>query len=139
VINFNPDERGFFGKMLGKKSTLPDYIKGIITRKSQCVFNEKDNSYTPKDKHFVFAKIEGEWSDYVKFDDTIYWDYSTFAHYNIQRHEDDFVLPSDSTKREDLIILKLGNESEAQKAKVKLEELQRKDRKLRASHGNKHN
>ena len=116
---------------------MPDVLKGVITRKSQCIINEKDKSFTPKDKHFIFSKIEGEWSDYLKFDDTIYWDYSTFGHYNVERREDDFVLPSDSTKREDLIILKLGNENEAQKAKVRLEEIQRVDRKLRAAHGKK--
>lgn len=123
--------------MIGRKSGMPDVLKGVITRKSQCIINEKDKSFTPKDKHFIFSKIEGEWSDYLKFDDTIYWDYSTFGHYNVERREDDFVLPSDSTKREDLIILKLGNENEAQKAKVRLEEIQRVDRKLRAAHGKK--
>ena len=40
-------------------------------------------------------------------------------------------LPSDSTFREDLILLKKGNEDLAQKCKIKLEELQRNDRKLR--------
>lgn len=123
--------------MIGRKSSLPDFLKGVITRKSQCTFNEKDKSFTPKDKHFVFSKIEGEWSDFLKFDDTIYWDYSTFGHYNLEREDNDYILPSDSTKREDLIILKLGNETESQKAKVRLEEFQRKDRKLREAYGKK--
>ena len=122
--------------MISKKTSLPDYIKGVITRKSQCDYNEKENSFTPKDKHFIFSKIEGEWTDYLKIDETIYWDYATFGHYPLER-AGELVLESDSTKREDLIILKLGNESEAQKAKVRLEEIQRKDKKLRELYGNK--
>jgi len=112
VVYVYPNERGFFGKMIGgKKSTVPDYIKGVITRKSQCDINLKDKSFTPKEKHFVFSKIEGEWSDSLKIDDTIYWDYSTFGHHSLELVEGEFILPSDTTKREDLIVLKLGNES----------------------------
>jgi hypothetical protein len=48
-----------------------------------------------------------------------------------------YTLPSDSTIREDLALLKNGDEDAAGKAKVKLEELQRKDRKLRAQHSGK--
>jgi len=44
-------------------------------------------------------------------------------------------LPSDSTLREDLKLLKSGNEDAASDAKVKLEEIQRRDRKLRSEMG----
>jgi hypothetical protein len=50
-------------------------------------------------------------------------------HYDLYRLE--YTLPSDSTFREDILYLKSGNEDEAQKAKTKLEEVQRNDRKLR--------
>jgi hypothetical protein len=43
-----------------------------------------------------------------------------------------FTLPSDSTFREDSVLLKQGLIDEAEAAKVKLEEVQRKDKKLRA-------
>lgn len=42
-----------------------------------------------------------------------------------------FTLPSDSTVRQDLIVFKNGSEEEADTVKIKLEEIQRKDRKLR--------
>jgi hypothetical protein len=42
-----------------------------------------------------------------------------------------YTLPSDSTFREDLIWLKKGDEETAQKFKIKLEEIQRKDKKMR--------
>jgi hypothetical protein len=50
-----------------------------------------------------------------------------------------FTLQSDSTLREDLILLKSKNEELAGEAKCKLEEIQRRDRKLRAKYnGNEH-
>jgi hypothetical protein len=48
-----------------------------------------------------------------------------------------YTLPSDSTLREDLSLLKSGNEEAAGESKVKLEDMQRKDRKLRAKHTGK--
>jgi hypothetical protein len=43
----------------------------------------------------------------------------------------DYVLPSDSSKRDDLINFVNGNETEAQAIKEKYEDMQRHDRKLR--------
>lgn len=43
------------------------------------------------------------------------------------------ILPSDSQKREDLINIRTENWNEAENAKHELEELQRKDKKLRES------
>jgi len=43
----------------------------------------------------------------------------------------EFSLPSDSTLRADVILLKNGHEEYAQLAKIQLEENQRNDRKLR--------
>jgi hypothetical protein len=43
----------------------------------------------------------------------------------------DFILPSDSTVREDIILLKHGYQDLAQEAKSYLEEKQRYERKLR--------
>jgi len=93
-------------------------------------------NFTVKDKHTVLSTIEGEWTDSIKFDDIIYWDYNTFGHYSLERTI--FTLPSDSTFREDLIVLKSGNLLEAQKSKTKLEEIQRKDKKLREKYVKNH-
>lgn len=43
----------------------------------------------------------------------------------------DYVLPSDSSKRDDLIKFVNGDETEAQAIKEKYEDIQRNDRKLR--------
>lgn len=48
-----------------------------------------------------------------------------------------FTLPSDSTFREDLIWLKNGDEDASQRYKVKLEEIQRNDKKLREQNAKK--
>jgi hypothetical protein len=75
------------------------------------------------------CKIEGEWTNSIKFDDKGYWIYDQCTHYPLRRMK--FTLPSDSTVREDLVVFKKGLEEEADAVKIKLEEIQRKDRKLR--------
>lgn len=80
-------------------------------------------------------KIEGEWSKFLKFDDEEYWDISTTKYYPLLRM--DYTLPSDSTLRDDLIHLKYGREDEGEYAKVRLEEVQRRDRKLRSKYSTK--
>jgi len=128
-------KEGSLKKMVSKNANFPDYFKGEITKKSQCK-EEKGLNFTVKDKHTVLSTIEGEWTDSIKFDDIIYWDYNTFGHYSLERTI--FTLPSDSTFREDLIVLKSGNLLEAQKSKTKLEEIQRKDKKLREKYVKNH-
>jgi hypothetical protein len=79
--------------------------------------------------HIVFLKISGEWSKNVYIDDELFWNYDDYKHYPLERMT--FTLPSDSTFRDDSVLLKRGLIDEAENAKVKMEELQRKDRKLR--------
>ena len=116
-------------KLWSKKSTNPDYFKGEITRLSHSTYNKKDNSYTKNKDNFTYVIVEGDWSKQISFDDTIFWTFDTFMHYDLERQE--ATIPSDSTFREDLVALKAGNEEKAQENKVKLEEIQRKDKNLR--------
>ena len=102
---------------------------------SQTTF--KDGDYTLNKNHTSFVDIKGEWSKNIYFDDELAWDYNDYVHFDLLRMS--YTLPSDSTIREDLVMLKSGDEDTAGDAKVKLEELQRRDRKLRAKHsGSKH-
>lgn len=111
-------------------------IRGCITRLSPCTFNPKDSSFTLNKNHTHFAEIKGEWSKNCYIDGELYWDFNDYAHFDLLRMN--FTLPSDSTLREDLLLLKKGDENAAGEAKTKLEEIQRKDRKLRAEYeGNK--
>jgi hypothetical protein len=93
-------------------------------------YDKKENSYkvTDKDKH-ILSTIEGEFTQMVKFDGQAYWKYDNDGYPPMRRMA--FTLPSDSTFREDLIWLKNGDEDASQRYKVKLEEIQRNDRKLR--------
>jgi hypothetical protein len=81
-----------------------------------------------KDKHII-SNIEGEFTSHLKFDDEIFWEYSQYTFPSFKRMA--FTLNSDSTFREDLIWLKKGDENTAQKFKVKLEEQQRREKRLR--------
>jgi hypothetical protein len=109
-------------------------FSGICTRLSHSTKNN-DGSYTLNKNHFNFFKVNGEWSKNVFIDDELFWNYDDYKHFEIARMS--FTLPSDSTFREDSVLLKRGLVDEAEAAKVKLEELQRKDRKLRGNRGGK--
>ncbi len=99
-------------------------------------FDKKENTYkvTDKDKHLL-CNIEGEFTQHVNFDGETYWKYDPDAYPALKRMA--FTLPSDSTFREDLIWLKKGDEDAAQRYKVKLEEIQRQDKKMREQYSKK--
>jgi hypothetical protein len=128
-VIMDPDDRGFLKKMFSKKGRFPDYFRGIVTNIST---NTKlvDNQLIVKDfgKHVV-SNIEGEFAEFINFDNIAYWEYSNYEFPKMRRMG--FTLPSDSTFRDDIIMLKSGDEEEAQRCKIMLEEIQRHDRKLR--------
>jgi hypothetical protein len=130
-LSVDPDERGFFKKITSKKQTYPDFFKGLVTSISKnAKWDKKENNWAVvnKDKHII-SNIEGEFTSHLKFDNDIFWEYSQYTFPKFKRMAN--TLPSDSTFREDLILLKKGEGDMAQKFKVKLEEVQRKDKKLR--------
>ncbi len=131
-VMMDPDDRGFLSKMFKKKGKFPDYFRGIITNIST---NTKlvDNQLVIKDYNKnIVSNIEGEFAEYVNFDNVAYWEYSNYDIPPMRRMG--FTLPSDSTFRDDIIMLKKGDEDEAQRCKIMLEELQRNDRRLRKKH-----
>lgn len=85
-------------------------------------------SIIDKEKH-ILSSIEGEFTHFLKFDNTAYWEYQKDAFPKFKRMA--YTLASDSTFREDLNWLKKKDEDAAQRLKVKHEEIQRKDKKLR--------
>jgi hypothetical protein len=77
------------------------------------------------------CKIDGEWTGFLFFDEAKYWqvtDYSPLPMYK----QNSYLLPSDSTNREDLRSWINNDETNAQTYKEKYEEIQRTDRKLRS-------
>lgn len=138
-IEFNPETRGFLGKMFTKKKNFPDFFTGCITRLDQAVYNKNSNSYTLKDNHTPLVNITGDWSVNCLCDGDEYWAYENkqFKPYPLKRMS--YTLQSDSSIREDCLYLKEGDLEKAAKAKVEMEEIQRRDRKLRAEHLKKKN
>ena len=136
-IEFNPETRGFFGKMFSGKKTFPDFYTGCITRLDQTIYNQKNDSYTLKDNHTPLVKITGEWSTNCTCDGEEYWNYDNKAYKPFPLKRMGYTLPSDSTVREDCLYLKEGDQDKAAKAKVEMEEIQRRDRRLRAEYEKK--
>lgn len=132
-VKFNPDDRSVFGKLFGSKANYPDYFNGFIAQTGHVQYDSKKNAYTC-DKKNQLAVIEGEWSSFVRIDGKVLWEHGKFEPYPIEKME--FTLPSDSLYRDDLLIKKQGNDDLSQQAKIKLEEIQRKDRKLREQYKN---
>jgi hypothetical protein len=83
------------------------------------------------------SNIEGEFTSNLKFDGELFWEHSQYSYPQLLRMG--YTLPSDSTFREDLIYLKKGDEEMAQKFKVKLEEIQRKDKRMREENSEMNN
>ncbi len=92
---------------------------------------KKDFNHVIKKNAKSLAKIEGEWTNYLKIDGKTYWISSDYELSPFINHE--FILPSDSSKREDLKELLVDNVEKSQKIKEEYEEVQRKDRELRKS------
>ena len=113
-------QQGMLSKMFYGKEN-PQYDESIATIKQ----------VNPKTKEKeVKAKGYASWLGQVIFDDKIYW--SIFdPEQNWTQKGIDFILPSDSTKRDDLNSLIKGDLDEAQTNKEKLEQIQREDQKKR--------
>eukprot|EP00828_Plagiopyla_frontata_P046542 TRINITY_DN82_c0_g1_i5.p1 TRINITY_DN82_c0_g1~~TRINITY_DN82_c0_g1_i5.p1 ORF type:complete len:505 (+),score=74.81 TRINITY_DN82_c0_g1_i5:1335-2849(+) len=106
------DGGGLFSKRLHKT----DYFEGSIAKISS--------------QNQSLCKVEGSWLEYMKFDGVTYWDLEKIRPLKLIQTE--IPLPSDCRYREDLIYLAQKNLQLAQEWKVKLEVLQRADRKFRA-------
>lgn len=134
-IEFNPETRGFFGKMFSGKKTFPDFFTGCITQLDQTTYNAKTDSYTLNENHTPLVKLTGDWSTNCNCDEAEYWNYEKSNPLPLKRMS--YTLPSDSTVREDSLYLKEGDQDKAAEAKVEMEEIQRRDRKLRAENAKK--
>jgi hypothetical protein len=137
VIDFNPDERSFLNKLVTKKETFPDYIKGIITNISNNTkFNKEKDFYEIIDKKKnVLSEVEGEFTSFLNFDGKCFWEFKEGNYPKIYRQE--FTLPSDSYFREDLHFLIKNQEDVAGAYKNIMEERQRADRKFREKYNKK--
>jgi hypothetical protein len=113
-------QQGMLSKILYGKDN-PQYDESIAVIKQ----------VNPKTKEKeIKAKGYASWLGQVIFGDKTYWSIFDPEQKWTQKGID-FILPSDSSKREDLIALAKGDFDDAQDKKGKLEQLQRDDQKKR--------
>ena len=62
-----------------------------------------------------YGNIEGQWTNFLSYDNVKYWEKEEFAlaHY----YKSKFILPSDSMNREDLNLFIKNDENESQNCK----------------------
>lgn len=120
-IQFGPSKKSGWFNGSAKDFEL-DKISGTIMKKVS-------------DSQTAICSVSGSWLDTIYFDDVLFWKMNELQPYCIIPIEDSLCLPSDSRHREDLKLLKLGDMDAASSWKVKLEEAQRRDRKLRKDYG----
>jgi hypothetical protein len=130
IINVNPkDNKGFFTSLFSKKvENFPDYYKGFICSSSDIKYDKKSNTYSC-DKESILSNLEGEYNNFANIDDKCVWELGNFP--SPLSYRQDFTLPSDSHLRNDLVLYVKGKNEMAQYAKMTLEDIQRKDAKLR--------
>ena len=134
-VNPKPESKGFFSNMFSKKEkNFPDYLRGFICETSNLKYDSKNDIYSC-DSQAILANIEGEYSNYLNIDGKCYWDLTELI--SALPCKQDFILPSDSLLRNDLILFKHGKLEISQYAKMNLEDLQRKDAKLRKKNSEK--
>lgn len=109
-----PNQGGWVSSWFAKKHPS-DHFVGDIARDGKPV-----------------CHVEGSWLGAIEFDGQRYWTHTDTK--LVSKHErvkDDLALPSDVRHREDMELLRQGDAKAAATAKVKLEEAQRRDAKLR--------
>lgn len=139
VIKINPDKKGKIASFLGlsQQKTFPDYSKGYIVDSNLITINKETCEIKTKvtEKDYK-CEIEGEWTDFISFNKVRYWSEEDHSIPYLETINN-YILPSDSTLRKDLIALQQKNEEESQKLKEEYEKVQREDRKLRLKYKKK--
>ena len=131
-IKFGSEKKGLFGKkksdiVEGKLYYYNSQSKNNEENSAKKNYNSDNNVYSDLEKEI--AEISGSWLDNLIIGDKEIWNINKFAP---DRHKAvENPLPSDQRFREDLLWVRYQNNPMAEKWKLKLEERQRLDRKLR--------
>ena len=129
-VQMNPDKVGYWKSWFtSKQQTFPDTFNGKVVKLEDVVLSD-DSKHQIKDNSVEFVNIKGEWTDHCSFDDEVYWNVNDNKLFTI--NEVGYKCPSDGRYRKDLIELIKGNEEQSQIEKEAMENMQRRDRKLRA-------
>uniref|UniRef100_A0AAV1VJZ7 PH domain-containing protein n=1 Tax=Peronospora matthiolae TaxID=2874970 RepID=A0AAV1VJZ7_9STRA len=117
-LRLNPDAKSGMGGMFMSSKTPTDSLRGVIL----------DTSVTPPRE---ICDVSGSWLHELVFGNKTYWDINKYQSGYMVPYPKEKILASDSRHREDLHYLATGDLDESQEWKVKLEVLQRADRKAR--------
>lgn len=123
----------FSGSIWKINDKFVEYLRHLPKRQhelDEIKFKEKEHSAGH------VARIEGNWLEYLKIGDKMYWTTAEYQPYKLQYFDNP--LPSDSNFRLDVLYLREGNEGKAQELKDKIEEVQRHDKKLRDKYKKSH-
>jgi hypothetical protein len=117
-LRLNPDAKSGMGGMFSSSKTPTDSLRGVIL----------DTSVSPPRE---ICDVSGSWLHDLVFGNKTYWSINKHQSGHMLHYPEDKILASDSRFREDLHYLAAGDLDESQEWKVKLEVLQRADRKAR--------
>jgi len=144
-VHLNPDKKGGLSGMFSKSHTPQDYFRGYIQkvtanhvmmteqgRKSIVEDGKKPVVSNPDDIEQELSSIEGYWTLYLDIDGVRYWSFNDYRPFILTPAPS--ILPSDSSHRLDIKAMIKENVEEAQIQKDILENIQRRDRKLRADY-----
>jgi hypothetical protein len=129
------DSKGFFKGIFGKKKNkenaikFPDEIKGGIYNSNDIKINNEKCKHEINENANELVPLSGRWTVDLYFEDKNYWKMNDMP--LLPMMEMKFMLPSDTSLREDLIAFAKGDLNLAQIKKEEVEEKQRNDRKLR--------
>lgn len=126
LLRLNAGKKSFTEGWFKKKDVRNDFFKGLITKNKALLKDTSKKVFYSKE---MLSYIEGNWIDYVMIDGEKYWEIDEQVPLPVTDVKD--LLPSDSSFRPDLQAFINDDETEAQKQKEILENIQRNDRKLR--------
>ena len=133
-IEMNPAEKsssgGIFSYFFQKRTNFPDYFKGHIVNSKYIQIDENGSEHSLLKGFTSIAKISGQWTNSLVFDDKEYWGINDNKVLTMF-HDEKYMCPSDGSLRTDLQCLIKDKEDASQKEKERLEVRQRQDRKLR--------
>ncbi|CAI5747327.1 unnamed protein product [Peronospora destructor] len=117
-LRLNPDAKSGMGGMFMSSKTPTDSFRGVVL----------DTSVSPPRE---ICDVSGSWLHDLVFGNKTYWSIEKYQSGCMMPYPEGKLLASDSRHREDLHYLAAGDLDESQEWKVKLEVLQRADRKAR--------
>ncbi|EGC37986.1 hypothetical protein DICPUDRAFT_29412, partial [Dictyostelium purpureum] len=133
-IIFNPNALGFVRSLFTKQKSPSDTIVGKIFRLQQNHINnikkQNNNGFNNIDEGDIISNIEGTWLTQLLIDNVEYWNIKMVP-YGVLYRDPETTLPTDSSRRDDIRYLKLGNLEKAKEFKALIEDKQRHEAKLK--------